>query len=218
MNNIINLTKMSFTNLKSVYKQIWFIWIVWIGVAIFNPFFLNMLFGLSILLTLYQVMAYEDNNGINYLISFLPVKRSEYVISRYLLGIGSLLLSIIVIYIVHLVSTQINPLKEVPIKILLPISITSAILAMSVIIPLVLKFGINKGKGRVFMSIIIMAIAMAPISIISDISKNPKMIDNIMNIINNIGLPIIVSIINIVMILISIFISIKLYQHKEIKE
>lgn len=175
-----------------------------------------MLFGLSILLTLYQVMAYEDNNGINYLISFLPVKRSEYVISRYLLGIGSLLLSIIVIYIVHLVSTQINPLKEVPIKILLPISITSAILAMSVIIPLVLKFGIN--KGRVFMSIIIMAIAMAPISIISDISKNPKMIDNIMNIINNIGLPIIVSIINIVMILISIFISIKLYQHKEIKE
>lgn len=216
MNNIINLTKMSFTNLKSVYKQIWFIWIVWIGVAIFNPFFLNMLFGLSILLTLYQVMAYEDNNGINYLISFLPVKRSEYVISRYLLGIGSLLLSIIVIYIVHLVSTQINPLKEVPIKILLPISITSAILAMSVIIPLVLKFGIN--KGRVFMSIIIMVIAMAPISIISDISKNPKMIDNIMNIINNIGLPIIVSIINIVMILISIFISIKLYQHKEIKE
>lgn len=216
MNNIINLIKMSFTNLKSVYKQIWFIWIVWIGVAIFNPFFLNMLFGLSILLTLYQVMAYEDNNGINYLISFLPVKRSEYVISRYLLGIGSLLLSIIVIYIVHLVSTQINPLKEVPIKILLPISITSAILAMSVIIPLVLKFGIN--KGRVFMSIIIMAIAMAPISIISDISKNPKMIDNIMNIINNIGLPIIVSIINIVMILISIFISIKLYQHKEIKE
>lgn len=216
MNNIINLTKMSFTNLKSVYKQIWFIWIVWIGVAIFNPFFLNMLFGLSILLTLYQVMAYEDNNGINYLISFLPVKRSEYVISRYLLGIVSLLLSIIVIYIVHLVSTQINPLKEVPIKILLPISITSAILAMSVIIPLVLKFGMN--KGRVFMSIIIMAIAMAPISIISDISKNPKMIDNIMNIINNIGLPIIVSIINIVMILISIFISIKLYQHKEIKE
>lgn len=216
MNNIINLTKMSFTNLKSVYKQIWFIWIVWIGVAIFNPFFLNMLFGLSILLTLYQVMAYEENNGINYLISFLPVKRSEYVISRYLLGIGSLLLSIIVIYIVHLVSIKINPLKEVPIKILLPISITSAILAMSVIIPLVLKFGIN--KGRVFMSIIIMVIAMAPISIISDISKNPKMIDNIMNIINNIGIPIIVILINIVMILISIFISIKLYQNKEIKE
>lgn len=216
MNNIINLTKMSFTNLKSVYKQIWFIWIVWIGVAIFNPFFLNMLFGLSILLTLYQVMAYEDNNGINYLIAFIPVKRSEYVISRYLLGIGSLLLSTIVIYIVYLVSIKINPLKEIPIEILLPISITSAILAMSIIIPLVLKFGIN--KGRVFMSIIIMIITMTPIYIISDISKNPKMIDNIMNIINNIGIPIIAILINIVIILISVFISIKLYQSKEIKE
>lgn len=216
MNNIINLTKMSFTNLKSVYKQIWFIWIVWIGVAIFNPFFLNMLFGLSILLTLYQVMAYEDNNGINYLIAFLPVKRSEYVISRYLLGIGSLLLSTIVIYIVYLVSIKINPLKEIPIEILLPISMTSAILAMSIIIPLVLKFGIN--KGRVFMSIIIMIITMTPIYIISDISKNPKMIDNIMNIINNIGIPIIAILINIVIILISAFISIKLYQSKEIKE
>ena len=216
MNNIINLTKMSFTNFKSVYKQIWFIWIVWIGVAIFNPFFLNMLFGLSILLTLYQVMAYEDNNGINYLIAFLPVKRSEYVISRYLLGIGSLLLSTIVIYIVYLVSIKINPLKEIPIEILLPISITSAILAMSIIIPLVLKCGIN--KGRVFMSIIIMIITMTPIYIISDISKNPKMIDNIMNIINNIGIPIIAILINIVIILISVFISIKLYQSKEIKE
>ena len=216
MNNIINLTKMSFTNFKSVYKQIWFIWIVWIGVAIFNPFFLNMLFGLSILLTLYQVMAYEDNNGINYLIAFIPVKRSEYVISRYLLGIGSLLLSTIVIYIVYLVSIKINPLKEIPIEILLPISITSAILAMSIIIPLVLKCGIN--KGRVFMSIIIMIITMTPIYIISDISKNPKMIDNIMNIINNIGIPIIAILINIVIILISVFISIKLYQSKEIKE
>ena len=44
------------------------------------------------------------------------------------------------------------------------------------------------------------------------------MIDNIMNIINNIGLPIIAILINIVMILISICISIKLYQNKEIKE
>lgn len=216
MNNIINLTKMSFSNLKSVYKQIWYIWIVWIGIAIFNPFFLNMLFGLSVLLTLYQVMAYEENNGINYLISFLPVKRNEYVISRYLLGICSLLLSTIVICIVYLVSIKINPLKEVPMKILLPISITSAILAICVIIPLVLKFGIN--KGRIFMSMITMVMATMPAVILSEISKNPQDIDNIMNIINNIGIPTLTVFINIIIILVSIFISIKLYQNKEVKE
>ena len=216
MNNIINLTKMSFTNLKSVYKQIWFIWIVWIGVTIFNPSFLNILLGLSVLLTLYQVMAYEDNNGINYLIASLPVKKNEYVISRYLLGIGSLLLSSVVIYTVYFISIKINPLEEMPIKLLLPTSITSAILAVSVIIPLVLKFGIN--KGRIFMSIIIMIISIVPISIVSDISKNPEVLDTVMNIINNLGIPMICIIINIVIISISIFISIKLYKNKEIKE
>ena len=69
MNNIINLTKMSLINLKAVYKQIYYIWIIWIGIAIFNPFFLNILLGISVLLTLYQVMAYEDNNNVDYLIT-----------------------------------------------------------------------------------------------------------------------------------------------------
>ena len=216
MNNIINLTKMSFTNLKSVYKQIWFIWIVWIGVTIFNPSFLNILLGLSVLLTLYQVMAYEDNNGINYLIASLPVKKNEYVISRYLLGIGSLLLSSVVIYTVYFISIKINPLEEIAIKLLLPTSITSAILAISVIIPLVLKFGIN--KGRIFMFIIIMIISIVPISVVSDISKNPEILDTVMNIINNLGIPMMCIIINIVIISVSIFISIKLYKNKEIKE
>ena len=164
MNNIINLTKMSFLNLKSVYKQISLIWIIWIGVAIFNSFFLNILFGLSILLTLYQVMAYEDSNGIDYLISYLPVKRSEYVISRYLLGIVSFLLSTIVVCIVYFISIKINTSDQIPMEILLPTGITSAILAISIIIPLVLKFGMN--KGRIFISIIVMIISTLPISLV----------------------------------------------------
>ena len=123
MNNIINLTKMSFTNLKSVYKQIWFIWIVWIGIAIYNPFFLNILLGMSVLLTLYQVMAFEDHNNIDYLIAYLPVKRNEYVLSRYLLGVVSILLSTILLCIVYFASVKITSLKEISLKLLLPISV-----------------------------------------------------------------------------------------------
>ena len=216
MSNIINLTKMSFTNLKSVYKQIWFIWLVWIGVAIYNPFFLNILLGMSVLLTVYQVMAYEDHNNIDYLISYLPVKKNEYVLSRYLLGIISILLSTIIVCIVYFVSIKINSSQDMSLELLLPTSITSAILSMSVIIPLVLKFGIN--KGRVFMSIIVMVISTVPMSIVSDISKNPKIMSTIMNLINNLGIPIIAVIINIIVILISMMISIKLYKNKEIKE
>ena len=216
MNNIINLTKMSFTNLKSVYKQIWYIWIVWIGVAIYNPFFLNILLGIGVLLTVYQVMAYEDHNNIDYLISYLPVKRKEYVLSRYLFGIISILLSIILLCIVYFVSIKINPSQEMSLDILLPISIISAILSMSVIIPLVLKFGIN--KGRVFMSIIIMVVSTIPVSLISGISQDSKMLEAIMKIMNNFGIPLLAVVINIITLVVSIAISINLYKNKEIKE
>ena len=216
MSNVINLTKMSFTNLKSVYKQIWYIWIIWIGVAIYNPFFLNILLGMSVLLTVYQVMAYEDHNNIDYLISYLPVKRNEYVLSRYLLGIVSILLASILLCIVYFVSIKINDLQGISLNLLLPTSITSAILSMSVIIPLVLKFGIN--KGRVFMSIIVILVSTMPLSLMSDISQDSKTLETIMNIINSVGMPLITVVINIIILLVSIGISINLYKNKEIKE
>ena len=216
MNNIINLTKMSFTNLKSVYKQIWYIWIIWIGIAIYNPSFLNILLGMSVLLTVYQVMAYEDHNNINYLISYLPVKRKEYVLSRYLLGIVSILLASILLCIVYFVSTKINPSQVMSLDILLPTSIISAILSMSVIIPLVLKFGIN--KGRLFMTMIGIVVSTIPVSIMSEISEDPKTLETIMNIINSVGMPLITVVINIIILLVSIGISINLYKNKEIKE
>ena len=216
MNNVINLTKMSFTYLKSVYKQIWYIWIVWIGVAIYNPFFLNILLGMSVLLTVYQVMAYEDHNNINYLISYLPVRRNEYVLSRYLFGIVSILLSVVLLCIVYFVSIKINGLQGISLNLLLPISITSAILSMSVIIPLVLKFGIN--KGRVFMSIIVMVASTIPVSLASGISQDSKMLETIMNIINSLGIPLLTVLINAIILVISIAISINLYKNKEITE
>ena len=216
MNNIINLTKMSFTNLKSVYKQIWYIWIVWIGVAIYSPFFLNILLGMSVLLTVYQVMAYEDHNNIDYLISYLPVKRKEYVLSRYLFGIINILLSSILLCIVYFVSLKVNSLGSIALNLLLPTSITSAILSMSVIIPLVLKFGIN--KGRVFMSIIVMVVSTIPVSLMSGISQDSKMLETIMNVINSLGMPLLTVIINIIILVVSIAISINLYKNKEITE
>jgi len=216
MNNVINLTKMSFTNLKSIYKQIWYIWIVWIGVAIYNPFFLNILLGMSVLLTVYQVMAYEDHNNIDYLISYLPVKRKEYVLSRYLFGIISILLSIILLCIVYFVSLKINSLGSMALDLLLTTGITSAILSMCVIIPLVLKFGIN--KGRVFMSIIVMVVSTIPVSLMSGISQDSKTLETIMNIINSFGIPLLTVVINAIILAVSIAISINLYKNKEITE
>ncbi|MEE0933901.1 MAG: ABC-2 transporter permease, partial [Clostridium sp.] len=194
----------------------WYIWIIWIGIAIYNPSFLNILLGMSVLLTVYQVMAYEDHNNINYLISYLPVKRKEYVLSRYLLGIVSILLASILLCIVYFVSTKINPSQVMSLDILLPTSIISAILSMSVIIPLVLKFGIN--KGRLFMTMIGIVVSTIPVSIMSEISEDPKTLETIMNAINALGIPVITVVTSVIILLISIAISINLYKNKEIKE
>ena len=171
---------------------------------------------MSVLLTVYQVMAYEDHNNINYLISYLPVKRKEYVLSRYLLGIVSILLASILLCIVYFVSTKINPQQEMSLDILLPTSIISAILSMSVIIPLVLKFGIN--KGRLFMTMIGIVVSTIPVSIMSEISEDPKTLETIMNAINALGIPVITVVTSVIILLISIAISINLYKNKEIKE
>lgn len=87
MENIINLTKMSLNNLSSIIKTILIVIIVWIGIAMINQAFFNIIFGMGTYLLLMQVMSYEDTYGIDNLIAKLPVSKNEYVISKYVLGI-----------------------------------------------------------------------------------------------------------------------------------
>ncbi|MBW4872966.1 MAG: ABC-2 transporter permease, partial [Paeniclostridium sp.] len=103
MENIINLSKMSFNNLTSIFKNIGIILLIWLVIAIINPSFLSMLFAMGGYLLLYQIMAYEDMYKIDNLISSLPVKKSEYIISRYVLGITISVISIIFLTIFYLI-------------------------------------------------------------------------------------------------------------------
>lgn len=214
MNNIINLTKMSFLNLKSTSKQLWFVWAIWIGVSIYNPLFLNILFGLSIFMTLYQVMAYEDANGIDSLIASLPVKKNEYVISRYVAGIMILCISIVIICGIYFISNKVNA-NEITLEVLLGTGISTALMAMCIMIPMVLKFGVN--KGRLLITIITMCIIMIPSFLLENISQEPQLMEQIHQFINTVSMPVIIVILNIIMLLMSVTISSKAYKNKEIK-
>jgi hypothetical protein len=214
MNNIINLTKMSFLNLKSTSKQTWIGWVIWIGVSIYNPLFLNMLFGLSILMTLYNVMAYEDANKIDNLIASLPVKKNEYVMSRYVAGIMFLCISIIIACGIYFISSKINT-NEIKLEILLGTGISTALLVMCIIIPMVLKFGVN--KGRFLITIVNMCVIMIPSFLLENISKERQLMENIYSLIDTVSIPLIVVILNVAILLISVTISRKTYKNKEIK-
>lgn len=214
MNNIINLTKMSFLNLKSVFKQIWLIAAIWIVVSAFNPTFLNMLFGMIIVLTVYQVMAYEDMNGIDNIISVMPVKKKEYVISRYLMGINALFISIIIVGIEYFVALKLNQ-NLISLDVLLVTGGTVGVIAMCIVIPILLKFGIN--KGRVVVILIMMVLMMIPSGVIGYLAESPDAMEKTIEMINNVGISLIAFVLNFVVLAISTTISIKIYENKEIK-
>ncbi|MEG2788092.1 MAG: ABC-2 transporter permease [Romboutsia sp.] len=214
MNNIINLTKMSFNNLNSVFKNICFIGIVWTLIAAVSPSFLSMLFGMGSYLVLYQVLAYEDMHGVDNLIVSLPVKRSEYVVSRYVLGISVSTIVMFCLTIIYFFINLINK-NEMPIQVYLIIGIISSVVVVSIITPIIIKFGTTKGRLIVF--IVAMCIASSATGFITIINQDMTIMLKIIYMINNIGLPIVLVLASIVTLCISMMISLKLYKNKELR-
>lgn len=214
MENIINLTKMSLNNLSSIIKTILIVIIVWIGIAMINQAFFNMIFGMGTYLLLMQVMAYEDTYGIDNLIAELPVSKNEYVISRYVLGI---IISAIFMVLSVLIYYTLNSILKLDLTlgIFILIGFVTSALAMSVIIPVILKFGIN--KGRMVVTILTVLIVVVPTGIMTSIWENKEFVSKIMNVVGNIGVPFILIISSILILIISIIISLRVYKSKEIK-
>lgn len=214
MENIINLTKMSLNNLSSIIKTILIVIIVWIGIAMINQAFFNMIFGMGTYLLLMQVMAYEDTYGIDNLIAELPVSKNEYVISRYVLGI---IISAIFMVLSVLIYYMLNSILELNLTlgIFILIGFVTSVLAMSVIIPVILKFGIN--KGRMVVTILTVLIVVVPTGIMTSIWENKEFMSKIMNVVGNIGVPFILIISSLLILMISIIISLRVYKSKEIK-
>ncbi|GAA0099492.1 hypothetical protein UT300012_02060 [Paraclostridium bifermentans] len=214
MENIINLTKMSLNNLSSIIKTILIVIIVWIGIAMINQAFFTMIFGMGTYLLLMQVMAYEDTYGIDNLIAELPVSKNEYVISRYVLGI---IISAIFMVLSVLIYYMLNSILELNLTlgIFILIGFVTSVLAMSVIIPVILKFGIN--KGRMIVTILTVLMVVLPTGIMTSIWENKEFMSKIMNVVGNIGVPFILIISSLLILMISIIISFRVYKSKEIK-
>lgn len=214
MENIINLTKMSLNNLSSIIKTILIVIIVWIGIAMINQAFFNIIFGMGTYLLLMQVMSYEDTYGIDNLIAELPVSKNEYVISRYVLGFS---ISAIFMVLSVLIYSILNSILELDLTlgIFILIGFVTSMLAISVIIPVILKFGIN--KGRMVITILTVLMVVVPTGIMTSIWDNKEFMYKIMDIAGNIGIPFILIISSILILIISIIISLRVYKSKEIK-
>ena len=174
MKNIINLVKMSYSNLNAVKSILLISIILFIVGSIINPIFLNMLIGIIVYQMTYQVIAYEESYGIDYLIASLPVTKKEYITSRYIFGLTSTIISILIFTVTYrLVLTFSSKSYDIiDFKTMLTVGIASSIILVSVLIPSILKFGIV--KGRVFITIVGLSIVMAPASLISAMAEEKE--------------------------------------------
>ena len=215
MKNIINLVKMSYSNLNAVKSILLISIILFIVGSITNPIFLNMLIGIIVYQMTYQVIAYEESYGIDYLIASLPVTKKEYITSRYIFGLTSTIISILIFTVTYrLVLTFSSKSYDIiDFKTMLTVGIASSIILVSVLIPSILKFGIV--KGRVFITIVGLSIVMAPASLISAMAEEKEAMIFLSKI-NEIGIGTIFLIVSVVVMIISYIISQKIYRNKQV--
>lgn len=216
MRNISKLVKLSLSNLLCLKKYVLFIIICFSVASIFNPSFSIMLIGMLTYITGYQTIAYEDAYGIDYLISYLPVTKNEYVISRYVFNILMIILSCLIFSLIYFISIKLNieGYRIIDYKTNLYIGITNAVVLVSIFTPVILKLGAK--KARFAMTAIFMIVVMIPSIVIMSMEESETIHSIVYKIsqldVNFIFIGFIAS-----MILISYIISKEMYIKKEIK-
>ncbi len=212
MRNVMNLVNLSFNNFLSVKKMALFVLVAFGAASLINPSFSTMLMGMITYVIAYQTMAYEDSYGIDYMISHLPVTKNEYVISRYVFCIFTIVGASILCYFIFFISNKVNlvDLSGIDYKIILYIGIISAVTLISVLIPVLLYFGMK--KGRMAMIFIFMIIVMIPSLAVDDMQTVMK----ILNKLSEINVNLFSGILTILILLISYFITRFLYEKKEV--
>lgn len=216
MRNISKLVRLSLSNLLCLKKHVLFITACFSVASIFNPSFSIMLIGMLTYITGYQTIAYEDSYGIDYLISYLPVTKNEYVISRYVFNILMIILSCLIFSLIYFISIKLNieGYRIIDYKTNLYIGIINAVILVSIFTPVTLKLGVK--KARFAMTAIFMIVVMIPSIGIMSMEESETIRDIVYKIsqldVNFIFIGFIAS-----MILISYVISREMYIKKEIK-
>ena len=206
---------MNYSNLNSVKSILLTSLTIFMVGAIINPVFLNMIIGIIVYQMTYQVIAYEESYGVDYLIASLPVKKKEYITSRYIFGLTSIIISILIFTIIYklvLIFSN-NSYNIADFNTMLTVGITSSIVLISVLIPSVLKFGIV--KGRIFITIVGVSIVTIPAAILNAI-LNEKEAMIFLSKISEFGIENIFLILSLVFMIISYIISQRIYKNKQI--
>lgn len=214
MDNIIALIKNQFNTLMATKKSMMLIVAFAVGFVIMNPSAIPWAAALVIYLFVMQVISYEYRSGIDSMVSYMPVKASEYILSRYLFAIISVVMAVIVGALLLMGIGMINP-SSIPhgmtySSIILSI-VGFATVVIGVVLPVMIIVGPDKAR------LIIIGLTVLPLVIILSIfgEGNGEILNKIATLDMNTG--IIIGIIGMILLIgSSYFITLKIYSKKEI--
>ncbi|WP_066892748.1 ABC-2 transporter permease [Clostridium nigeriense] len=208
MSRIINLILLQFETLLSLKKYMTLI----IGLAIFLVFIQPDMFpfagAMFIMATCYNTAFYEEKSKVNYLIYSLPVKSTEYILSKYIFVSINTLVSmgiLSIIYKLMLSFERFNVVSKIPLWSFILVLGGIGIFMMTILVPLQVLLNFEKAR------VILVFLTVFPIVYSMELTKFlPKI-----NLNNNIFIILIVLCI-ITLILTSYFITSNLYSKKDI--
>ncbi|MBS5788011.1 MAG: ABC-2 transporter permease [Clostridioides difficile] len=224
MSNVLKLVKMSYLNLINFKRSSLILIISCIPLVLIFPLMVSLVVFIACYSITILIMTNEENSEIDTLISYVPVRKSEYVLSRYLLVLINLLSGILlftVYYIlIYLMKTYIKDLSinqtlfDVTLNMknylfLLIYGVLISILTVSIAIPFKFKF---KKVGRFFDGI---AGAILGASLSFLINFKQEMSSGNFNF-SNFDLILYTVISSFIIIFISYILSIKIYKKKEL--
>lgn len=173
------------------------------GITNKNPSMFSTMMTLVAVMIPITAMSYDERNKWDRYALTMPISRGNIVVSRYLLGVIFLIAALALSTPINMIFSKINITENILINLA---SLSAGITIMSVIFPLLIKFGVEKGR------ILMMLVLFVPIAIVMMVSKiGISMPDE-----ETIELLIYLSpIIAVVIFLISMYISLLIYKRKE---
>lgn len=192
-------------NLKKQAKLYLILVTFYLTIGIVNEnssMFSSMMTMVSVMIPI-TAMSYDERNKWDRYALTMPISRGNIVVSRYLLGVIFLIAALALSTPINMIFSKINITENILINLA---SLSAGITIMSVIFPLLIKFGVEKGR------ILMMLVLFVPIAIVMMVSKiGISMPDE-----ETIELLIYLSpIIAVVIFLISMYISLLIYKRKE---
>lgn len=211
MSNSMKLVKMSYMNMMKNSKIFVFSAMFFVIGGLFNDMILGGIIGAIVCQFTQGITAYEDAYGIDYLISCLPIKRKDFVKSRYYMLFINLIIGIIIFTITY----NVAKLKlDIPIDYwtMLIGATLLPMIGVSTLIPCLLKYGAT--KGRMLGIIIIVLSINAPMIFVNIVNEESRIVELISTLTQN---QIILGVASISMLLvyISYIISLKIYNNKD---